>query len=134
MDKPQQTHKDTDIKGFMFNVDILIPGTNKEEAQEILNNILKSSKIMNYKILNAITPDVSETKNDNEDIANLIEYFKNNQTLIRLTVIKAKGVKLSIPCRVLNYDPPTQHLTVYHVDEKKVYQLHLSEIDDFKVN
>lgn len=70
----------------------------------------------------------------NENIVNLIEYLKNNNTLVRLSVVKSKGVKLSIPCRVLNFDSSTLQLTVYHVDEKKVYQFHLSEVDDFKVN
>jgi hypothetical protein len=40
-------------------------------------------------------------------------------------------VKLNIPCRVLNYDADTQNVSVYHVDEKKVYLFKLNEIDDF---
>jgi hypothetical protein len=64
------------------------------------------------------------------DIINQIETFKKNNTLIRLSIVKSKGVKLSIPCRVLNYEDATQNVTVYHVDEKKVYQYSLNEIDD----
>jgi hypothetical protein len=60
-----------------------------------------------------------------------IESFKQNNVLIRLTVMKGKGVKLNIPCRVLNYDAETQNVSVYHVDEKKVYLFKLNEIDDF---
>ncbi|TXK80047.1 hypothetical protein [Paenibacillus sp. N3.4] len=60
-----------------------------------------------------------------------LESYKLHNTLIRLTVIKAKGIKLSLPCRILNYDNSSQHVTVYHVDEKKVYLFKLNEIDDY---
>jgi hypothetical protein len=60
-----------------------------------------------------------------------LESFIHNNVLIRLTVVKGKGVKLNIPCRVLNYDADTQNVSVYHVDEKKVYLFKLNEIDDF---
>ncbi|MBP1995859.1 hypothetical protein [Paenibacillus eucommiae] len=60
-----------------------------------------------------------------------LEFFKQNNLLIRMTVIKAKGIKLNLPCRILNYDNETQNVTVYHVDEKKVYLFKLNEIDDF---
>lgn len=36
---------------------------------------------------------------------------------------------LSIPCRILNYDPVNQLLNVYHVDEKNVYAYQLFEIE-----
>jgi hypothetical protein len=64
------------------------------------------------------------------NIINQIETFKNNNTLIRLSIVKGKGVKLSVPCRILNYEDATQNVTIYHVDEKKVYQYSLNEIDD----
>jgi len=63
-----------------------------------------------------------------------LENFKTNNTLIRLTVIKAKGIKLSLPCRILNYDNSGQTVTVYHVDEKKVYLFKLNEIEDFSIS
>lgn len=62
-----------------------------------------------------------------------IEEFKKNNTLIRLSIVKGKGVKLSVPCRVLNYEDSSQYVTIYHVDEKKVYQYSLNEIDDLVV-
>jgi hypothetical protein len=71
-----------------------------------------------------------EAKPEDKHIINLIDKFKENNTLIRLSVLKGKGVKLSMPCRILNYDHDIHNVTVYHVDEKKVYQFHLSEIDD----
>lgn len=51
--------------------------------------------------------------------------------LIRLTVNKGFGKKLSIPCRVINLDEPSQMMTVYHVDEKQVYTFTIFEIEEF---
>jgi hypothetical protein len=48
-----------------------------------------------------------------------------------LNINKGRGVKMSIPCRVINFDAGPQLLTVYHVDEKQVYTVGLNEIDDF---
>ncbi|WP_159887490.1 hypothetical protein [Paenibacillus puerhi] len=59
--------------------------------------------------------------------------FQTDNTLIRLYVIKAMGVKLSMPCRIINIDPPSGNLSVYHVDEKKVYLLKINEIDDYEI-
>lgn len=51
-------------------------------------------------------------------------------TLVRIAVVKSKGIRLSIPCRILKFDLEEQLLTVYHVDEKKVYTFSLNEIED----
>ncbi|MFB6366339.1 hypothetical protein ACFCP7_20170 [Paenibacillus elgii] len=58
--------------------------------------------------------------------------FQQSNTLVRLSIVKEKGVKLSMPCRIINTDPASGNLTVYHVDEKKVYLLKINEIDDFQ--
>lgn len=60
-----------------------------------------------------------------------IRHFIESNQLIRLNVNKGRGVKMSLPCRVINYDPGNQMLTAYHVDEKQVYTVYLNEIDDF---
>ncbi|MFC5402188.1 hypothetical protein [Cohnella soli] len=52
--------------------------------------------------------------------------------LIRLRINKGRGVKMDIPCRILNFDASTNLMTVYHVDEKQVYTVGLTEIDDFE--
>jgi hypothetical protein len=65
-------------------------------------------------------------------LGQISEYIASRQ-LVRLTVLKGRGVKLSIPCRLLNYDESANNLTVYHVDEKKVYTVKLAEIDDLTV-
>lgn len=57
-------------------------------------------------------------------------YIASNR-LIRVHVNKGMGVKLSIPCRIINFDAQQHNLTVYHVDEKQVYTFSMFEIDDF---
>lgn len=61
----------------------------------------------------------------------LLEKYKQSNALVRLTVLKGKGIRLSLPCRILNFDPQTDSLTVYHVDEKKVYQFRMTEVEEF---
>jgi len=60
-----------------------------------------------------------------------IQSYIDSNKLIRLNVNKGRGVKLSIPCRIISLDAERQVLTVYHVDEKQVHSLKLFEIDDF---
>lgn len=60
-----------------------------------------------------------------------ITALMNNNTLIRLIVNKGLGIKLSIPCRIINMDENEYFITVYHVDEKQVYTFRLNEIEDF---
>jgi hypothetical protein len=82
----------------------------------------------------AIPPDPQkkETAKQTEisPIIPMLETYKADNKLVRLSILKGKGVKLSVPCRIVNIDIDSQHVTVYHVDEKKVYQFHLNEIDD----
>lgn len=54
----------------------------------------------------------------------------NKNRLVRLIVNKPGGNRLSIPCRILNFDESGQRLSVYHVDEKQVYSFSLNEIDE----
>jgi len=60
-----------------------------------------------------------------------MDQLKKNNTLVRISVVKGRGVRFSIPGRILGFDSAAEMLTVYHVDEKKVYLLKLNEIDDF---
>lgn len=60
-----------------------------------------------------------------------IRAIMKNNTLIRLIVNKGLGIKLSIPCRIINIDENENLITVYHVDEKQVYTFRLNEIEDF---
>jgi hypothetical protein len=150
--------------GHLFNVEILIEGSSNKLALEKLVHLLNSEPVADYKINsgiqlgNIIDATIEENQkeltfqkeekkkeekkaiaqqkpeNDNKQILHLIHHFKENGTLVRLSIIKGKGVKLNIPCRILNYDAEMDNVSVYHVDEKKVYLLKLNEIDDFIVN
>lgn len=56
--------------------------------------------------------------------------LQDKGTLVRIVAVKEKGIRLSIPCRILRFDAAGQQLTIYHVDEKKVYSFNLNEIED----
>lgn len=150
-------------KVYLFHVDVLLEGYNKAMAQEALQALLRSDKVKfvqmesetpetgetgeEQKPKRKETSKPTEPKTDESKkqannpgndagyrhIINQIEEFKKNNTLIRLSIVKEKGVKLSVPCRVLNYDDTSKYVTIYHVDEKKVYQYSLNEIDDLVV-
>lgn len=68
---------------------------------------------------------------DADKIASQICRFIADKRLVRLIINKGRGIQASLPCRFINYRENEQMLTVYHVDESKVYTFHLSEIDDF---
>jgi hypothetical protein len=139
--------KDKSVKKkmFLFHVDVLVEGYNKAMAQEALQAILRSDKVKYVQF----TSDKGHVENDLQKpkkrentkpndagyrhIINQIEDFKKNNTLIRLSIVKGKGIILSVPCRILNYEDASQAVTIYHVDEKKVYQYSLNEIDDLIV-
>ena len=59
-----------------------------------------------------------------------LKQFKEQNKLIRIIVNRGLGVKLSIPCRILNMDEDEFLISVYHVDEKQVYTFRLIEIED----
>lgn len=66
-----------------------------------------------------------------EDVFTQIRSFMKSNKLIRLVVNRGFGIKLSIPCRIINMDESEQMITVYHVDEKQVYTFRMTEIEDF---
>lgn len=112
-------------KELSFKKDLRKTQDSKEAAKE-------AKELKDAKESKTIKP--PDPENDNKQILNLIDYFKEHGTLVRLSIVKGKGVKLSMPCRILNYDAEMGNVSVYHVDEKKVYLLKLYEIDDFIVN
>lgn len=123
----------TAIKDFQINSGILVEreefAAAKPKKKEFSKNTEMNSdpKRTETKLIQEKVPEV---KVEALHIINQIEQFKKNNTLIRLSILKGKGVKLSIPCRILNYDDQTRNVTIYHVDEKKVYQYSLNEIED----
>ncbi len=67
---------------------------------------------------------------ESREIISQILAIKEKGSLVRLSINKGKGVKMNFACRVLNIDPVTYNISVYHVDEKSVYLFKLNEIDD----
>lgn len=65
-----------------------------------------------------------------EEFQAWIQGYITGNKLVRLYVNR-NGKRMSIPCRILNFLPETYALNVYHVDEKQVYTLKLSEVIDF---
>lgn len=65
-----------------------------------------------------------------EELVERLNAYINGGKLVRLRVNKDRGVKMDFPGRILNLDQETRNMTVYHVDEKKVYIVALNEVDD----
>ncbi|KIL41295.1 hypothetical protein SD70_08455 [Gordoniibacillus kamchatkensis] len=132
------------MQGHWFNVDIFMDGDNNAHALEELNRLLNAAGIKEYRVHSGGEPGTAaeagkpdtrkEPAADKAEapsaLALEIERYKANNTLVRMTVVKGKGVKLDLPCRILNYDAATQNVSIYHVDEKKVYLFRINEIDD----
>src|SRR5690606_24068973 len=57
----------------------------------------------------------------------IFRQYKAKNKLIRLIINRGLGIKVSIPCRVINIDEQQMIITVYHVDEKQVYTFRLTE-------
>ncbi|CAM4273493.1 hypothetical protein L1N85_18265 [Paenibacillus alkaliterrae] len=145
---------------YLFNVEVLVEGKHNAAALERLLHALNSCGLLDYRILSGIqlgkqiddrkekASVISEIPIESILSANVsqsdssvhtatlsgldkIRDIKKNNTLIRLLVNKGLGIKLSIPCRIINIDEIENLITVYHVDEKQVYTFRLNEIEDF---
>ncbi|CAI6082123.1 hypothetical protein [Cohnella sp. JJ-181] len=126
---------------YLFSVEIMVRGNTSGEALEKLLKPLNEAGYADFRIQSGISlgetiqKELKEAKTKHQVLtesldARIRNYIKTSR-LIRLTVNRAKGDKLSVPCRVVNFDPDNELLTVYHVDEKSVYSFRLNEIDDF---
>jgi hypothetical protein len=140
---------------YLFQVEINVSASNKGAALKHLLRVLNNAEFVNYRIGSGIK--LSETKENTDPETpksetpktevppkkaaksqsqpnplelRIRQYIESNK-LIRLNINKGRGVKMSIPCRIINFDPGNQLLTVYHVDEKQVYSVKINEIDDF---
>jgi len=149
-----RTKPDADDHSFLFQVDILVNAKTNGSALEHLLRVLNTGEFADFRIgtgimlgqviEEALKRENSQTKPQpagtatqrtpapqvDELEARIRQYIDTNK-LIRLNVNKGRGVKLSIPCRILRFDASGQLLTVYHVDEKQVHTFKLFEIDDF---
>ncbi len=149
-----RTKSDADDHSFLFQVDILVNAKSNGSALEHLLRVLNTGEFADFRIGTGImlgqvieealkrennpaktlpagtaTPKASAPQVD--ELETRIRQYIDTNKLIRLNVNKGRGVKLSIPCRILRFDAPGQLLTVYHVDEKQVHTFKLFEIDDF---
>ncbi|XID93536.1 hypothetical protein ACF3MZ_03085 [Paenibacillaceae bacterium WGS1546] len=129
----------------LFQVEIRVSAPNRGAALKHLLQVLSQADIADYRIgasgqhedaapqpAPARKAVSKEANPPNESPLELrIRFFIETSKLIRITVNKGRGIKLSLPCRVLSYDIEKQLMTVYHVDEKQVYTVGLNEIDDF---
>ncbi|MBB6691594.1 hypothetical protein H7B90_09300 [Cohnella xylanilytica] len=137
------TKKQTTADGsYLFQVDILIHAPTNGIAMEQLLRVLNQAEFADYRIQSGIQlgKKIEEELEQagpstplplSEGLDSRIRGYIQTNKLIRVNVNKGKGVKLSMPCRVVNFDPDQELLTLYHVDEKKVYSVRLNEIDDF---
>jgi hypothetical protein len=152
-----KTHSEQ--SAFLFNVDLLVQADTNPLAMERLLHLLNQCGFADYRIVSGVelgkliieleTGSPAEPKKTNLSPAvknsapqptavwpavnDRIQLIISENRLIRLSVNKGYGVKLSIPCRIINYDENSLMLTVYHVDEKQVYSFSLNEIDDFLI-
>ncbi|GAA0133592.1 hypothetical protein YSY43_04320 [Paenibacillus sp. YSY-4.3] len=65
-----------------------------------------------------------------EDFEVWIQKYISENRLVRI-LVNRNGERMSIPCRILNFQSDNYAINVYHVDEKQVYTFMLSEIIDF---
>jgi hypothetical protein len=123
---------ETSDDSYLFHVQINVSASNKDEALDQLNRALNSANFVDFRIGSVISPKIAaKTQSQPTSLENRIRQYIDNNKLIRLKINKGRGVKMNIPCRVINFDASSQLLTVYHVDEKQVYSFTLNEIDDF---
>ncbi|MFC4600485.1 hypothetical protein [Cohnella hongkongensis] len=137
------THLNSD-GSHSFLVEFNISSPDRTEALKHLLQELNNANVDHYRIVTdsregAIpkkSPSASSKKTASKSpeapdpLELRIRFFIENSKLIRININKGRGVKLSIPCRVLNYDSDKRLITAYHVDEKQVYTIGLNEIDD----
>jgi hypothetical protein len=123
----------TDIQDYLIKEGILLGKTIEIALRETIskkNSPVESASAQSIK--KDLKPAI-EDEDPHRDIWTQFQLFKKNNSLIRLTIIKSKGIKLNIPCRILNVDPSSGNVSAYHVDEKQVYLFTINEIEDFSV-
>lgn len=152
MTKLQQPEKKS---SFLFQVEIMVEDHHHATALEQLLRGLNEGQFPDYRITSGvklgelIESRLAENDQRSEIPVTLpaakpaqpsqqpelpgfesLKNYKKNNTLIRLIINKGLGIKLNIPCRIINIDETEQLITVYHVDEKQVYTFRLTEIED----
>lgn len=157
----RQSDKQGQKQTFIFNVEIMVEEGHHADALEKLIQGLNRGEWADYRVTSGIQlgnlieqrladasvtselplpqektspPEAVGTKTDDSDDSDgfgPIRAFMKSNTLIRLIVNRGLGIKLNIPCRIINMDERESLITVYHVDEKQVYTFRMNEIEDF---
>ena len=120
-----QTLSESSFDGYRIVTNNSDPSADKEATKSAASLVQPVSASSSPPKKNASKPSAPDP------LENRIRTYIESNKLIRISVNKGRGVKLSIPCRALSYDADKQLMTVYHVDEKQVYTVGLNEIDDF---
>ncbi|MBH5318543.1 hypothetical protein I6N90_12080 [Paenibacillus sp. GSMTC-2017] len=151
MTKHQESKKQS---SYIFNLEILIEDEHHSIALERLIHELNKANFNDFRITSGIklgqlieerladaplqspiptslAAATGTIDDSNFDGIEHVRSFMKNNTLIRLIVNRGLGIKLNIPCRIINIDEQASLITVYHVDEKQVYTFRLNEIEDF---
>lgn len=149
---------DKGLHTYSFQTNLVIDAHTREQAEVLLKQLLDTAGFSRYHInkgslIGASIVDGSSAKlpsttapapessspaapggNELHNLApDMIRRCAEDGRLVRLNINRGKGVKLSVPCRIVNWDEQKGLLTVYHVDEKQVYTFGIGEIDDFIV-
>lgn len=141
---------------FLLSLDITVEASSEEEARKWAEQLASRKPVAECSVRklrrletpkpapekssastrpsDSFQPDAPAGSNEaGSAMRDLFQDFIEKQKLVRLTIVKGKGVKFEIPCRIVGLDMPNEQITVYHVDEKKVYTFRFAEIDDYKV-
>jgi hypothetical protein len=142
LEKLLSTLNTSKVNDYKINSGIELGSKIESALKETRQKLQNAAKANSSKSSTVNTADSGSSKSNSSNSSSSSKHqaffdqmkqFKDSNTLIRLTIVKAKGVKLNIPCRVLNFDPIDENISVYHVDEKQVYLFKINEIDDFEV-
>lgn len=119
-------------KVHQFTVQIMIRDQTESKALEKLLHLLRSANIDGYKIIVPWNADKHSPAESAIGPADALADYVRSGKLARLFVVKEKGVRMNIPCRILNVDTASSLVTVYHEDEKKVYTFSFEEIENIE--
>ena len=112
----------------------------KEESSDIVTPLFEIRKRLRaersrQKAADPNKPAASPPASDGAQRLDFViaDYIRRG-TLVRMSILKPNGKKMDMPCRLLHFDEDLGHVSVYHVDEKKVYTFGLNEIEDLIVS
>ncbi|GIP35006.1 hypothetical protein [Paenibacillus sp. J2TS4] len=129
-------------RNHRFCVHVSVENMDEQQAIDYLNGLFRHAGLREVHILPIDQPNrvadeektiVEERRAQSDDNAMVerIRYWMAERQLIWLILNDNHEARGRIPCRILNFDESSGLLTIYHVDEKKVYTYKLEEVDEF---